>query len=673
MRLLQFTAIKLSICLIIGILIGSYFNPSLITAAVLCILLLLLLGIEHFLVKRHSLHFGVLCAFLTIMIGVLSISLKDAKNNQIHYSHLNLDRPWTFTLKIDEVLKANNFSDRYIATVQQMDSLRVTGKIILYINREQQSTPFKVDDEIISYTTLNKVAPPLNPHQFDYRKYLKGLGIHQQLRLSNDQLVERESSHSTIFGLAAKVRIQIIDKLKQENFGKEELAIIQALLLGQRNEITEITNTDYKDAGAFHILALSGLHIGILLGLLHFVLSPLELLPKGRVIKLLVIVLLLWGFAFLAGMSSSILRAVTMFSFVAYALYLNRPTSHFNILALSLLCILLLFNPLLLFQVGFQLSYTAVFAILWIYPLLQKFWTPKNWILKRGWELISVSIAAQLGVLPLSLYYFHQFPGLFLVSSLLILPFLAIILGMGILVITLAVSNALPSFLVALYDGIIRWMNTIIGWVAQQESFIFRNIYFDIIQLFLAYGILITFISILQKASYKRTAIFLTSIICFQLWGLGIKYHIHNKEHLLLGHTGRNTTILHHSGQKVMVYTNNWSGSKRMATDYSVANLTSELTHQPLKNSFTVATERLLIIDSSFTYFSGDTNLNTIVLTQSPKINLDRLLDSVQPKLVLADGSNYNSYIERWKASCLKRKLPFHYTGEKGAYHFKIP
>ena len=145
--------------------------------------------------------------------------------------------------------------------------------------------------------------------------------------------------------MAAKIRNHIIEKLKKENFGTEELGVIQALLLGQRNEITSEIDADYKNAGAYHILALSGLHIGILLGLLHFLLKPLELLPKGRTVKLVVIVVLLWGFALLAGLSASILRAVAMFSFVAYALYLNRPTSNFNILALSLFFILLLLDP----------------------------------------------------------------------------------------------------------------------------------------------------------------------------------------------------------------------------------------------------------------------------------------------------------------------------------------
>lgn len=673
MRLLQFTAIKLTLCLIAGILLGNLLRLPLIQAVVSCVLLLLLLGAEHFIAKKPSFRFGPLCAFLTVMIGVLSISLKDDKNNRRHYSHFNDHQPRTYILKIHEVLKDNIFSERYIAKVIFMDSLPVSGKVLLHINKEPRETNLKVDDEIVSFTALHSVPHPLNPYQFNYKNYLEGLGVNDQLRFLQDQFIRKEEPKTTIYGLAANMRNHIIEKLKQESFGAEELGIIQALLLGQRNEVTEATNVDYKDAGAFHILALSGLHIGILLGLLHFLLAPLELLPKGRTIKLILIVLLLWGFAFLAGMSASILRAVTMFSFIAYALYLNRPTSNFNILALSLLFILLVFDPMLLFQVGFQLSYAAVFAIVVIYPLLQKFWTPKNWFLKKGWELLSVSLAAQLGVLPLSLYYFHQFPGLFFVSSLLILPFLVIILGFGILVISLALINNLPRFLVDFYDALIRLMNNVIAWVAQQESFVFKNISFDTVQLVLGYVIIMGLIGMLQKGSFKRTVLFLSAIVCFQLWAIGIQYRVHGEQQLILGHTGRNTTFLHQTGGELMVYTTNWNASQRMATDFGIAKHTSNLSYLPLKNSYKIGKDRLVVLDSSLTDIPEHFAVATLVLTQSPKINLERLLDSVQPQLVLADGTNYHSYIERWKATCLKRKLPFHYTGEKGAYTFKFP
>ncbi len=658
----------------LGILLGDYFNPSPKIAMIGCLTLLLLLGWEHFFVQKKRLHFGILVALLTAMIGVLSVSLATIKNNPHHYSHFGIAQSRTYTLKIQEVLKENAFSQRYIAQLQYMDGKKLKGKVLVQINKNPATAALRVDDELITHTTLQVVPRPLNPYQFDYGSYLEGLGVHHQIRLSKERYILKEHPTETLWGLAARTRNHITSQLRKEAFGTAELGIIQALLLGERNEVTEATNTDYKDAGAFHILALSGLHIGILLGLLHFLLAPLEYLPNGRVVKMVSIVLLLWAFAFLAGMSPSILRAVTMFSFVAYALYLNRPTNHFNILALSFFFILLLINPLLLFQVGFQLSYAAVFAIIWIYPLLQKLWIPKNWVLKRGWELLAVSVAAQLGVLPLGLYYFHQFPGLFFLSSLLILPFLALILGIGIVVITLALTNSLPHVLVVLYNNIIGGMNTTIAWIAQQERFIFRNISFDAIQLLLGYTILITLVWMLEKVTFKRTALFLCSIICFQLWVIGKTQHIYQKELLVLGHTGNNTTLLHQTGQKAMVYTNNWSKANRMVTDYSIAQHLRQIEHRPIKNSFKIGKESLLVIDSTFSKLpSHYLKATTLLLTQSPKINLERLLDSVQPKLILADGSNYHSYIARWKATCQKRKLPFHYTGEKGAYIFNKP
>ncbi|HLT51307.1 MAG TPA: ComEC/Rec2 family competence protein, partial [Arenibacter sp.] len=492
MQMLQFTTVKLSLCLIFGILTGNILHISIGISVFIGLSLLFLLGLEHrFAQNTHSLRFGFLVVLLTLAIGNLAISLTRSTNTPDHYSHFTVHEKHVYTLKIREVLKSNAFSDRYTAHVIAVDSLPVSGKILLYITKDTAIGPYEVDDEIITFTSLVPIRSLLNPYQFDYKKYLSHMGISHQAHLGVSRYLLRESPKTTLYGIAAKARVHIIKRLKREAFGEEELGIIQALLLGQRNEITEDTNTEYKNAGAFHILSLSGLHIGIILGLLHFLLRPLELFPRGKTIKLILIVLLLWGFAFLAGLSASILRAVAMFTFIAYALHLNRPTSHFNILALSLFFILLIFDPLLVFNVGFQLSYAAVFAIVWIYPHLRKYWMPKNWLLKKGWEIIAVSLAAQLGVLPITLFYFHNFPGLFVLTSLLILPPLGFILGMGIVVIFLALINNLPSFMVIIYDMAIRGMNDIIAWVSQQESFLFRNISFDGVQLILLYGTII--------------------------------------------------------------------------------------------------------------------------------------------------------------------------------------
>jgi len=603
-------------------------------------------------------------------VGILSISLSTAENYSHHYSKSTALGSQTWQLKVTETLKPTSFSKRYIAHVIALDQQLASGEILVSFPIDTLSTALQIDDEFVIYSQPQLIKAPLNPHQFDYRAYLNDLGINHQLHAKGG-FVRLKKASPTIYGKAAALRQHIIAKLKKADFGAAELAIIQALLLGQRDDISEATYNNYKNAGAVHILAVSGLHIGILLLLLQFLLQPLEALPKGKTIKLVVIVLLLWGFALLAGFSASIVRAVTMFSFVAYALYLNRPSNTFNILALSMFFMLLVINPKLLFQVGFQMSYAAVFAIVWIYPLLQKLWFPKNGILRKLWQLLSVSIAAQLGVLPISLFYFHQFPGLFFVSNIILVPALGAILGMGILVIILALCNALPQFIVAFYDYVIRTMNGIIAWVADQEAFVFKNISFDVVQLILAYGILIGLVLFLSKPNFKKALVTALTIISFQGYLFYTKYQANHKEALLVLHQTRNSILVHQSGTALKVNAADSTRTTRMLTNYSIAARTANIYYTPLANRYTWKDKSLVIIDSTAIYDPTSKDIDYLLLRQSPRINLARLIDSIAPKQIIADGSNYRSFINQWKKTCIKRKLPFHYTAEKGAYYFK--
>ncbi|MGB5554627.1 MAG: ComEC/Rec2 family competence protein [Flavobacteriaceae bacterium] len=671
MQLLKFIPIKLTLCLITGILIGYYLQIDIKAAFFLNSISISALAWSYLKSDRKkSFLFGSIATVATIGIGVFSIAVSQDKNYASHYTHQGLEKNKVWHLKIREVMKPTDFNDRYIAKVQNLNGKNSTGKLLLSLSADSLRQNLKVDDEVYIFAKAQTIRTPLNPHQFDYKNYLEGLGITHQLQIRDANFILQKNPSKTLFGIAASLRNSIIDKLKKSNFGEEELGIIQALLLGQRHDISESTYNNFKDAGAVHILAVSGLHIGILLLLLQFLLRPLALLPYGKTVKLVAIVMLLWGFAFLAGLSASIVRAVTMFTFVAYALYLNRPGNTFNILALSMFFILLLFNPMLLFHVGFQMSYAAVFAIVWIYPLLQRFWDPKNTVVRYFWQLLSVSIAAQLGVLPISLFYFHQFPGLFFISNLLIIPFLGLILGIGILVIALSLANVLPELLVKGYNFLIGWMNDIIGWVAQQEAFVLQNIPFDRIQLVLAYLIIVSLLLVLTKATFKRTVAFLMAIVLFQSWAFYQTIQTKNKEALVIAHQTRNTILMHQTGDSLIVYSKVKQPAERLTTDYTIAERITAVKHDTLKNVYRIAEEKLLVIDSLGVYPQGFSKPEYLVLTESPKLNLDRLLDSIQPKQIIADGSNYRSYIERWQRTCAKRKLPFHYTGERGAYCF---
>ena len=671
MGLLKFIPIKLTLFLIIGILTGKIFNFSILFASVLTALSLLILGLLFYKSSsKKTIYFGS-CAILTTMcIGILAVSLWQPKNWENHYSHFENQDYNSYSLKIHEVLKSTSYTHQYIATVQKLNGENTSGKILLSTPNDSLHQPFKVDYALLAHGQLNELNAPLNPYQFDFKIYMEGKGIYHQLRTDKRYYTVPKFYNTTIYGIASSFRTKIISKLREANFPEEELSIFQALLLGQRNDISVDTYNNYKNAGAVHILAVSGLHIGIILLVLQFLLRPLEFLPKGKELKLALIVLILWGFALLAGFSSSVVRAVTMFSFVAYALYLNRPSNTFNILALSMFFILLLINPMLLFQAGFQMSYAAVIAIVWIYPILQKLWNPKQAIIRKIWQLFSVSVAAQLGVLPISLFYFHQFPGLFFVSNLVIVPFLGILLGGGILVICLTMINAVPEFLIIAYAKLIQLMNTIIAWVAQQEAFLFKNISFDIAQMLLSYVIIISFLIMMAELKFKRVVFFLSSILVFQLYTMSSAFNSDQIDSLLLAHQIKNTVLLEKKGERLKLIAKNEQAAQRIVTNYQVAERINEVHVDSLRNSYTWFDKKIYIIDS-VSVLPKAQNIDFLILTQSPKINLDRVLDSLHPKKIIADGSNYKNYIERWRKSCAQKELPFHYTGEKGAYYFK--
>jgi len=673
MQLLKFASIKLTLLLVVGILIGTYTKVTIHSAFLFTGISLTALAVCFFVIKKDIKHFlfTVLMVCTTISLGVLTTTLNYPLNYDSHYSHYKSSSPKTWTLKITEVLKPNTYYKKYIAEVQAIEDKNFSGKILVNISIDSLYFPLHMDDELKTVTSLKQINAPLNPYQFNYKKYMQTLGVYHQVYLKQEDVICNKKSSSTLYGISSKIRNHIIKKLKQAPFGTQELAVIEALLLGQRQDLSNTTYDNYKKAGAVHILAVSGLHIGILLLILEFLLQPLTYLPYGKKIKLVALVFLLWSIALLAGFSASIIRATTMFTFVAYALYLNRPSNTFNILALSMGFILLVINPNLIFQVGFQMSYAAVFAIAWIFPMLQRFWFPKNLIINKVWQLLSVSIAAQVGVLPIALFYFHQFPSLFFISNILIIPFLGVILGLGILVIILAVANCLPNSIVHVYNTIIYWMNYIVGWVAEQEAFLFSNISFNKLQLFLSYVILILLVTMLSHATFKKVCYFLASIFLWQVLTIYQNSNLQKEQKVWVLHESRNSVIYHQNGNNITIISPKKKINTSTLNNYKIEKEIDSVTYKPLLNSYLYDTLAFKVIDSTGIY-SPTQESGIYLLSNSPKINLDRFIDATHPTKIIADGSNYKSYITRWKATCGKRKLPFHYTGEKGAYYINL-
>ncbi|MCF6306528.1 MAG: ComEC family competence protein [Flavobacteriaceae bacterium] len=618
--------------------------------------------------------FGIITYTCFFFLGTVSYQVRLPEFQEDHYSHsisTNSENN-LFQLKIKEVLKTDTYNHKYIAEINSINQLKTKGKILLNIKKDSLNSPLIIDAVLLISSTLHLINSPLNPHQFDYSKYMKTLGVYHQSRITNIDILHKFEGKSTLRGTAEKARNLIINKLKESPITPDELSIIQALILGQRKDISKEMFSEYAAAGAIHILAVSGLHVGIVFFILQFLFSPFKYFKKGKIIIPIMIVICLWGFAFITGLSPSVLRAVTMFSFFAFAKMINRDTNSINTMFLSYF-VLLLVNPMWLFHVGFQLSYLAVFFILWILPMLNRMYYPTNYFLKKGWGILTVTIAAQIGIIPLSLFYFHQFPGLFFLTNIVILPFLGIVLGFGIFVITLALLNALPDWIAIAYNYIIKGLNWFVNWIANQESFLIQDIHFSSEKAIFSYVFIIFTLLIWKNKKPKYILYSLASLVI--LIGIFIFDNYSNAENqLIIFQKSRQTLIGYKNGSKLQLFKSDTSKNYKESyplKGYRVANGIDDYSEKKLPQVVSYNDKNILILDSLGVY-PKNRNIDMVLLSLSPKVNLERLIDSLQPKLIIADGNNYTSYVKRWQQTCKEKKLPFHYTGKEGAYVFKL-
>jgi len=600
---------------------------------------------------------------------MLSIRIKDPQQQKEHYTNF-MQSESKSVIKICKILKSSKTYNRYEANIIEMNGQNVKGKVLLNIKKDGFEKVLNIDEFLYTSNQFVEIQGPLNPYAFDYKQYLKNQQIYHLLILKKGDFIDLGWDEKSLKGLAHSLRVRINRELKRYRFSDDELSIINALLLGQRRDISRTQFQQYRDAGAIHILAVSGLHIGIILLFLNFIFRPLEKLKNGKLAKLIIIIVCLWSYALLAGLSASIIRSVAMFTAVSIGMASDRPTEIKNSLIISLFFLLLL-NPFYLFDVGFQLSYTAVFSIVWLQPVFNDFWAPKPKLLRYFWNLITVTFAAQLGILPLTLFYFHQFPGLFFVSSLVIIPFLGILLGLGFFIIFLALMNILPKFLAEFYELTLRTMNDFVAFISLQEGFIIKNISFSISLLFSSYILMICCVSWLKSKSIKRSYFLLISILIVQINLTFEKYKIQNSNQFIVFHQSKSTILGNRSGEKLVVFKNEDEASKSTfypldAYKNALPNLKFESVLR-IRNVLKIDSKNVLIIDSSAIY-----NINFIpeivLLINSPKINMDRMIDRLHPKIVIADGSNYRSYALKWGGSCKKNAIQFYNTSVGGAF-----
>ena len=672
MKTLQFPLVKINFFLIAGILVGFYTDLSIMLSATFLLLSVLILLFFYKLQK--TIAFSITTFITSFFLGVVVQNLADVSNDTNHYSRLikTGSRLQTVEVCVSEKLKTTNFANRYFAKVLAVDDSTSSGKILLNVYKASHAKNLTIGDVLQITTKLLPHRPPNNPNQFDYGKYLTRKSVLAQIYVEPSEILISTKKKKDIWFYADAFRNKIIENLRKHNFHERELQVVNALILGQQQELDQNVLQDYQLAGAVHVLSVSGLHVGIILLFLNFILAFLPKTKVYNILKFIIIILSLWAFAFVAGLSPSVVRSATMFSFLAAGQCLGRESNIFHTLIASLFFILLV-EPSFIFDVGFQLSYMSLFFILWVQPMLQNLWIPKYKITKYFWDILTVSIAAQLGAFPLSIYYFHQFPGLFFFTNLVILPTLGAIMALGLVVMIMAYFGFVPEIPMMFLEKMIFYLNNIIAKIANVETFIIRDISLTQSMLWCLYLLLICIVFWFQKINFKRSLVVLTSIIFLQTVCVYNKIDVENKQSLLVFHSSKKSLVIARNGKEVAIYSNQKPidiQKNKSLQYYLVSNFLIIKKQNPLSNLIYYNHQKILIVDSTFVA-SLPIKPDIVILRQSPKVNFDRFLQINQPKVIIADGSNYKSYLRLWSQTCVKQKILFHATAEKGFYEIR--
>lgn len=409
----------------IGIVCGYYLAlPTWLFQIIIgCIItiLLFLIGIEIYSRRRRHIFFPLLFYTLLFLLGMVWIGRELPAQQSRHFVDQEVD--YLIGVVMDEPIYGEGsirfpLEIRHIVRDEEVSP--ATGRIMLSIARESKESDLTLSygDKLFFRNKVTEVRAPHNPKQFDYKRYLAHKNIYHQTYIQPaDVRLIGSGEGNNIVAYALAVRQYFVRKFEQFITDREALEVCSALILGYRANFQAETLAAFINTGTVHVLSVSGLHVGMVFFLLNFLFGFLDRFPHGRPIRFTLILISIWGYVLLTGMAPSILRAGVMISFLLVAGWSQRSNQNLNSLFASACC-LLLFDPFMIFDMGFQLSYLAVLGLFTLYPLLNKAFPLKNKWIRIIWQAVLVSISAQLFTTPLALYYFHQFPNYFLLGNL---------------------------------------------------------------------------------------------------------------------------------------------------------------------------------------------------------------------------------------------------------------
>ncbi|MGE5393838.1 MAG: ComEC/Rec2 family competence protein [Candidatus Saccharibacteria bacterium] len=475
--------IRISLLFTLGILVSHYFpaGDQWIGGLLFFLILLLLLLWKN----KHLKAIKIQNLIISLTLFLSGVFYPDK------LSHSNLSIAGKKEMFVAEVCQRPIVKPNSYQTLLLLKNKALTSpeKVIAYFSKENFDTTIMPGDQLIIHGTLQEIEGKVNPYDFDYKGMMQNKGIYYSVYLSPGSYQSTGIKIHRVIYVAERVRDQLTALLYKTRLGKDERAVVSALTLGYRSELDKETMNYFVNTGTIHVLSVSGLHVALVFYILSLLFTPLKRGMAGLYLYPAIVIVCLWGYAFITGFSPSVQRSTVMFSFVIIGTILRRPVNIYNSLTASAV-LLILIDPKVLFDIGFQLSYLAIFGIIWLQPPMEHLIPVKNKILKWMWTLFTVSLAAQLITFPLSIYYFNQFPYLFWLSNFIAIPGTTFIIWLTFLFFILSPITLVSNLLAIIIQYVTYWMLFLLKWISQQPHAVLEGIVYSQYQTILVYGLI---------------------------------------------------------------------------------------------------------------------------------------------------------------------------------------
>ncbi len=670
-------------------------SPS--TTVIIALGLFALALVTAFVLKsyRNNWVFGAVMGCYLALAGYALTRVHESEVQKDYFRNFETDASYYVARVYDAPTERSN-SIRVVLSLEyqfgdSLPSRPITGKVMAYFSKTDSAFALRYGDLIAIPAPIRELAPPLNPEEFDYRAYLMRKGITGQAYLMDENWIDLQVNNGNpLYTFSYRFRDVLLASLQRCGVKNDEFGVAAAILLGYDDKLADEVRKNYVAAGSMHILCVSGMHVGIIYLLASFLLGFLNRKKWQKTLKQILLLTLIWLYAFIAGLSPSILRSALMISLVIIGEMIHRKGFIINSIAASAF-ILLCVNPYNLFEIGFLLSFSAVIGIVVLQKPIYNLMYVKNKVLDKAWEITAVALAAQLGTIPFTLFYFNQFTTYFWLSNLFMTPisFIVIISGMVLLLVSwIPYVNVLVGYLVW---GAVYVMNTIVSWIERLPFSIVKGLYvseFEFVML------LLIFILLLLCVALKKRRMFIGVLSALLLMMVSVTVRLYQSDHqkgMTFFSLRNHTAVDFVRGGEHVLLADSTLMSDESAVDYSLRGAWTKrhLSSHPetiglnedfagdylCKKSNLVSFDGKLLalwdeeqVTDSLSYRLP---VDYLLVCRRQTPDVQSVVKSYNTKLLLIDGSMPRYMAEKWIAQANEWHLPYYDLG-RGAFEVGI-